>query len=126
MNPDVTRQQSLSEAFRHAGAGLRVLLGTQRNMRIHVLIAALAVGLSLGLGLSRSEWLLLLLTIGLVFTAEAMNTAIEAVVDLAHPEYHPLAKIAKDVAAAAVLLSALTAVLMGLGLFGPYILRLLR
>ena len=65
------------------------------------------------------DWAVLILTIAMVFTAEFINTAIEAVVDLASPEKHPLAKVGKDVGAAAVLISAIAAVLIGLLILGP-------
>ena len=73
-------------------------------------------------GLRGTELAILLLTIGFVLVLEALNTALEALVDLASPEYHPLAKIAKDVAAAAVLIAAITAVLVGLVLLLPRLL----
>lgn len=75
--------------------------------------------MGLWLGLGRLEWAVIVLAIGLVWMAEFVNTALEAVVDLASPDLHPLAKIGKDVAAAAVLAGAATAVLVGLLVLGP-------
>jgi diacylglycerol kinase len=75
--------------------------------------------LGLWLGLGRLEWAIILVTIAVVWMAEFVNTALEAVVDLASPDLHPLAKVGKDVAAAAVLVGALTAVLVGLLVLGP-------
>jgi len=112
--------------FRHAFAGLHHVLSSQRNMRIHLAVMVVVIGVGLALGLSRWEWALLALTIGLVLAAEAFNTALEVGIDLASPEYHPLARRAKDASAGAVLLAALTAVAVGLLLLGPHLWRLLR
>lgn len=90
-------------------------------MRVHFTAALFAVFVGWQLGLSAAEYAVLALTIGMVLVAELMNTAIEAVVDLAAPEFHPLAKRAKDVAAGAVLVSSIIAVIIGLFLFGPRI-----
>jgi diacylglycerol kinase len=106
-------------SFRFAGQGLRYLLRSQPNFVIHCLAAAVVVVLSVLLGLSPVEVGLLLVTIGSVLVCEAFNTALEAVVDLASPEYHELAKIAKDVAAASVLIAAIVAALVGLTVLGP-------
>jgi len=88
----------------------------QRNFRVEVCLAALALGLALWLGVSLVP--VLLLTV-LVLSLELLNTALEALTDLASPVYHPLAKRAKDTAAGAVLLASLTAFLLGLYLFLP-------
>ena len=106
-------------SFGFAGAGIVTLLHTQPNARVHLALGAGAASLAAWLGLSALECAVLVLTVGLVLVAEAVNTAIEAAVDLASPAIHPLAQRAKDVAAGAVLLSAVTAVLVGLALFGP-------
>jgi diacylglycerol kinase len=122
--PDLssTPPRNAFQPFWDAGRGLSYLFRTQRNIRIHLLVAIAAVGLGVWLGLERSEWAILTLTIGLVFGAEAMNTAIEAVIDLVQPTYHPLAGAAKDVAAGGVLIAALIAVVVGILLFGPRLL----
>ena len=86
--------------------------------------AVLVVLFALGLGTSSAETGVLILSIGLVLTCEAFNTALEAVVDLASPGYHPLAKLAKDVAAAGVLIAAVTTTLVGLAVLGPRLLAL--
>ena len=111
------RAHSLLLSFRYALAGLGWLVRTQRNARIHLIIALVAVALGAWLGLSGPEWAVLLLTIGLVLAAEAFNTALEAAVDLASPEWHALARIAKDVSAGGVLVLALAAVGVGVALF---------
>lgn len=118
----VTHAPSLVSAFRYAFAGVRYLLWTQRNAKIHCAIAIAAVILGLLLRISRGEWLALVLSIALVLATEGINTAIEAAVDLVSPHYHPLAKIAKDVAAGTVLLVAIASVIIGLIIFLPHML----
>ncbi|NEP42098.1 MAG: diacylglycerol kinase family protein [Okeania sp. SIO2H7] len=108
-------------SFRYAWAGLSYAFLTQRNFRIHTIVGSVAIALSIFLGLKPIEIGLIGLTIGLVMGMELLNTAIESVVDLSVGQtYHELAKIAKDCAAAAVLVSALVSVLVaGLLLFPP-------
>ncbi len=111
----VSRFQSFGHAFR----GWWYVLRTQRNAWIHVVIAAVVFLLSLWLRLDARDWATIILTTAMVFTAEFLNTAIEAVVDLASPQKHPLAKVGKDVGAGAVLIAALAAVLIGALILGP-------
>jgi diacylglycerol kinase len=111
------------ESFRHAFAGWRYMLRTQQNAWIHTGFTVFAIALGVWLGVSTQEWAILALAIGIVWMAEFTNTAIEAVVDLASPEIHPLAKIGKDVAAGAVLIGAVTAVVVGLLILGPPLLQ---
>ena len=106
-------------AFGHAFRGWGHVLKTQQNAWIHSLIAAIVVVMGLWLELPVSDWAILVLTIAMVFTAEFINTAIEAIVDLASPSYHPLAKVGKDVGAGAVLVAALAAIVVGLLILGP-------
>jgi diacylglycerol kinase len=106
-------------AFGHAFRGWGYVLRTQRNAWIHSLVASLVFAVGLWLKLSTTDWAILVLTIAMVFTAEFINTSIEAIVDLASPNYHPLAKVGKDVGAAAVLVAALAAILVGLLILGP-------
>jgi len=113
------RSRNLLQSFRYAFAGLRYALRTQRNTRIHMTIAAAAVAVGLWLGLSLTQWAVLALTIGFVLVGEMLNTVVETVVDLLSPGYHPLAKVVKDVAAGAVLLTALISVVVGLLVLGP-------
>ncbi len=115
------RTARLLQAFGYALKGLSYLLRTQRNAQIHCLIAACALALATVLGLERWEWLVLVLTIILVLAAEGFNTALEAAVDVATSNYHPLAAIAKDVAAGTVLLCAIGAVIVGCLLFLPHL-----
>jgi diacylglycerol kinase (ATP) len=107
------RQQGVARSFNHAYQGLVSAVRTQRNMRVHMLAAAGVLTLSLFLGVSALELAILVLTIMVVLVAELFNTAMEFAVDLVTREYRPLAKLAKDVSAGAVLLSSAGAVLVG-------------
>jgi diacylglycerol kinase (ATP) len=107
------------QSFRHAFRGWFYVLRTQRNAWIHSVIATAVFFVGLWLELSLIEWAVIILTAAFVFTAEFINTAIEVVVDLASPDEHPLARIGKDVGAAAVLVAALAAILIGLLILGP-------
>ena len=106
-------------SFGHALRGWGHVLKTQQNAWIHSLIASVVIALGLWLGLPVRDWAVIVLTIAMVFTAEFINTAIEAIVDLASPDHHPLAKVGKDVGAGAVLVAALAAVVVGLLILGP-------
>ena len=107
------------QSFKYAFHGRGHVLRTQHNAWIHSAIATVVFALALWLQLPPRDWAVLILTTAMVFSAEFVNTAIEAVVDLASPDKHPLAKIGKDVGAAAVLVAALAAILIGLLLLGP-------
>jgi diacylglycerol kinase len=106
-------------SFGHASHGWWYVLRTQRNAWIHAVISTLVILAALWLHLPLRDWAVLILTIAMVWTAEFINTALEAVVDLASPQQHHLAKAGKDVGAAAVLIAALAAILVGLFIFGP-------
>ena len=108
-----------AKSFHYAFDGWWFVLRTQHNAWIHAVISVMVVVVGLWLQLPWRDWAILILAIMVVWMAEFMNTAIEAVVDMTMPDIHPLAKIAKDVAAAAVLVGALGAVLIGLLLLGP-------
>jgi diacylglycerol kinase len=110
---------SRAASFRHAFRGWHYVIRTQKNAWIHSAIATIVFFLGAWLQLPARDWAVIVLTTAVVFTAEFMNTAIEAVVDLASPDIHPLAKIGKDVGAAAVLVAALAAILIGLLILGP-------
>lgn len=113
------RNTSLVESFRSAAAGLLYATRTQRNLRIHLVVAAAVVGIGLWLGLPVGQWAVLALTVGFVLVSEIFNTVLEALVDLVSPEYHPVARVAKDTTAGAVLLAALVAIVVGLLVLGP-------
>jgi diacylglycerol kinase len=112
-------------SFRYALAGIAELVRSQPNARIHLALAALVLAAGAWLGLSRTEWCLVAFSIAAVLAAEGFNTAIEHLTDLASPSHHPLAGKAKDVAAAAVLLTATGAAAVGLLVFIPKIMALL-
>jgi diacylglycerol kinase len=130
--PETSRppRATFLKSFLCAWNGLRYTFRTQRNARIHVVMALLAVAMGLWLGISPTDWVLVFVAIGGVFGAEMLNTAVEACADLATQEYHPLAKVAKDVGAGVVLLSAILSGIIGLFVFGPHLFpmigRLLR
>ena len=111
--------------FGYAFHGLWYALRTQRNARVHAAIATLAIAVSIFLRISSVEFAMIFVAITGVFIAEMFNTVIEICVDLASPTYHPLAKIAKDVAAGAVLLNAILSVIIGLFVLGPHVLTFL-
>jgi len=117
---------SRSLSFMHAFNGWRYVLRTQRNAWIHATISTVVVLVALWLRLPLRDWAVLFLTIALVWTAEFINTALESVVDLASPQQHPLARVGKDVGAAAVLLASMASILVGLLLLGPPLLEKLK
>lgn len=111
-------------SFIFAWQGIAHAFRSQRNFRVHTAIALGAVAVGLGVGLDATRWAIIAVTIGLVFSAELVNTALEAAVDLATDDRKPLAKVAKDAAAGAVLLAAACAVAVGVFILGPPLLRL--
>jgi diacylglycerol kinase len=120
------KAHSIFESLKYASAGIYFMLRTQRNMRVHVVAGFLAFAGAVWLGLPRLQLALLAVVCSLVVICEMFNTAVENAVDLATHRRHPLAKAAKDVAAAAVLAAALNAVLVGILLMGPPLWRLVR
>ena len=111
------RSRSLIESFNYAVSGIIYALKTERNMRVHFIIAIIVILLSLFFDFSRVELLLLFFTIALVLMAEMINTAIERTVDLITDDFHPLARLAKDVAAGGVLIAAINSLVVGYLLF---------
>ena len=107
--------------FSYAWNGMKHVLGTEKNFRIHLLAATLVIFFAFLFQLSQVEWGLIFLVIGFVLVSEMTNTAIEKLIDYLKPEIHPSAKIIKDIAAAAVLTSAIIAVIIGLIIFLPKI-----
>ena len=110
-----------AKSFKHAFRGVIVMVRTQHNVWLHFLAAAVTIFLGFYFHVSEGEWLALVFAIGFVIVTEAINTAIEFDIDLTSPEEHPFARDTKDVAAAAVLISALTAIAIGLIVFLPKI-----
>ncbi len=113
------RATSLLHSFKYAFEGVWYVLRSQRNAKIHLGVTLAVLLLGLFLRVSVLHWAVLVVTVGLVFAAEMFNTVIEALVDLVSPDYHPLAKIAKDAAAGAVFILAIMAVIVGLLILGP-------
>lgn len=107
-------------SFSYAFAGIAVLIKSQHNAWIHLLAIMLVISCGLFYQIDVVEWCLVILAIVAVLVAEALNTAIEFLCDVASPNLHPLVEKAKDVAAGAVLISAIGALIIGLTIFLPY------
>ena len=123
------RPLTFSGRLRSVGFALRgigVMLRSQHNAWVHAVATVVVVAVGAVLRLSRGEWCWIVLAIVSVWTAEALNTAFEFLTDVASPGFHPVARKAKDVAAGAILLAACGAVVIGLLVFGPHLLRLLQ
>ncbi|WP_178023160.1 diacylglycerol kinase family protein [uncultured Paenibacillus sp.] len=112
-----------SSSFRYAVEGIAASFKTQRHLRFHCAAAVIVIAAAIALSLPVRDVALLLLVIALVISLELVNTAIEAVVDLAAPEWHRLGKIAKDAAAGAVLVAAVFAVAIGILIFYDPVMR---
>jgi diacylglycerol kinase (ATP) len=117
------KHRPLFQSFNYAIDGLIYVLRTQRNMRIHFALAGLVLALSLALAVTGTEFTILVLAITMVISAELINTAIEAVIDVTTTSFDPVAKIAKDVAAAAVLVTALTSTIIAYIIFYPKLIK---
>jgi len=116
------RIRSLKCAFK----GIWVMIASQHNAWIHAAATIAVVLAGLAFHLNRFEWCWIILAIISVWTAEALNTAFEFLTDVASPSFHPLAEKAKDVAAAAVLITAIGSVLVGMLIFGPHLLASMK
>lgn len=113
------RSPSRLRSFGHAFAGMAHVLRTQRNAWIHAVMTLIVIVLGIWLRIPSTQWPALLLAVALVWMAEFINSALEAIVDLASPGRHPLARVGKDVGAAAVLIAALASAAVGLIIFLP-------
>ncbi|WP_433743216.1 diacylglycerol kinase family protein [Falsibacillus pallidus] len=113
--------RQFAASFMFAGNGLKYVMKNERNFKFHIGASIAAIILGILLSLEKWEWLILLLTISSVLSLEIINTAIEKAVDLVTEEYHPTAKLAKDLAAGAVLLAAIFSIIIGCVLFLPKI-----
>ncbi|WP_020470213.1 diacylglycerol kinase family protein [Zavarzinella formosa] len=120
----MNRRTSRLRSFRFAFAGLATLLKTQPNARIHAIITLAVVIAGIVFKLTSPEWCWIVLATAAVWVAEALNTSLEFLADAVCPEFHPLVKHSKDVAAGAVLLAAAGAVVIGLLIFGPHLLAI--
>ncbi|MGA1842164.1 MAG: diacylglycerol kinase family protein [bacterium] len=114
------------KSFVYAFKGILIMLKSQHNAWIHALATIIVCALGLSFGLTTFEWCWIVLSIMAVWTAEALNTAFEFLADAASPSYHPLIGKAKDVAAGAVLISAIGSAVIGLLIIGPYILEFFK
>ena len=122
MNP---RQEykKLINSFKYAIEGIISSFKTERNMKIHVLAMIVVIALGLFFKLNKVEWCFIIIAIASVISAELFNTAIETVVDMVSPERNPKAKLAKDIAAGAVLVVAIGAAIIGFIIFEPQIIN---
>ena len=110
-----------ADSFACAFRGIAALLKSEVHARIHLVATVAVLALGWWSDINAGEWMAVVLSIGLVWTAEALNTAIEYVADLAHPDEHPEVKKLKDLAAAAVLFASIAALVVGLIVFGPHL-----
>lgn len=120
------KNRTLRDSFQNAWAGIQYALKSQRNIRIHISMAVIVLVSGWLLEIGKMDFLLIINAISLVLFAEMVNTAVEKTVDLFMSTYHPLAKIAKNVAAGAVLIAAVNAVIMGVIILGVPLLRVFR
>jgi diacylglycerol kinase len=121
------RSGSLLESFYHAFNGLKSGFQTERNLRIHCLLAVCATALGIVLRIDALSWAAIVISIGVVLTAEFINTALEHLVDfVTEKTYHPAAKSAKDTAAAAVLIASFSALAVGCAIFAPRLLAFFK
>ena len=118
------KRKKLKNSFKYAFCGIITALKKEQNMKIHFTIAILVIIAGIILKISTIEWIICLILIGIVISLELVNTAIEQVVDIAMPEINEKAKIAKDVAAGAVLMVAIISLICGLIIFIPKIINL--
>jgi diacylglycerol kinase len=113
-------------SFKYALQGWWYVIRTQRNAWLHALASIIVIGISIWLKLERLEWALIIVAIAFVWTAEFFNTALEVIVDMTTQEVDPLAKVGKDVGAAAVLIASITAAIIGIIIFGPLLLAQIK
>lgn len=111
------KNKNIIESFNNAANGILQALKSERNMKLHIIAAALVIILSVIFGLTRVEFIIVCITIGMVLVCELINTALEALVDIITDEYHPKARFIKDVSAGAVLVSAFVSVIVAYFLF---------
>lgn len=110
-----------AKSFTHAGRGIGIFIRTTHNAWLHIAAFLAVLALAYLFSITKTEWLMVILASGMVFAAEAFNTAIEIDIDLTSPEYHPFARDTKDVAAGAVLIAAITAAIIGCVVFALHV-----
>lgn len=118
-------RHSTKKSFKYAFNGAKTAFHREPNLRIHLFFAIFALIFGFLLEISPTEWVLLLFTIFFVIMLELINTVLEALVNVVSPNFHPEAKVAKDVSASAVLFAAIISVIVGLVIFGPKFIQLL-
>ena len=117
-------KKKLKNSFKYAIEGIESAFKTEQNLKIHFIVMAIVIVLGILLKINYIEWAICFLLFGFVITAELLNTAIEVTVDLAMPQKNDKAKLAKDIAAGAVLVSSIIAILVGIVIFVPKIINL--
>jgi diacylglycerol kinase (ATP) len=130
MTDDISQTREFSivkraKSFTYAWRGIAIFIRTTHNAWIHLAILAFATAAGFFFRITTNDWMFLVFAAGLVLMAEAFNTAIEIDIDLTSPEYHPYARDTKDVAAGAVLIASVTAAIIGILIFAPYLLILI-
>jgi len=126
LNPKPFSLRNRFESFKYAMNGIKIMLRSQHNAWLHALATIMVALAGIFFGLERSEWCWIILAVMAVWTAEALNTAFEFLADVASPEYHPLVKKAKDVAAGAVLISAIGSVLISIFIILPRMIKMIE
>ena len=116
------RIRSLNYALR----GIKLMVTSQHNAQIHLIATSIVCLLGIMFGITRSEWCWIVIAVIVVWTAEALNTALEFLCDVTSIEFHPLIEKAKDLAAGAVLISAIGSLIIGLLVFGPYLIMFMK
>lgn len=124
MNPK-QEYKKIINSFKYAIEGLVSSFKTERNMRIHIMAMIIVIALGIFMKLNKIEWCIITIAIVMVISAELFNTAIENVVDMVSPQKNPQAKLVKDIAAAAVLVLAIGAAVIGIIIFGPKIVTII-
>lgn len=114
----------LLHSFKYATNGLFYVIRNEQNMKIHITMSIVVILLAFILKIPAVQWIILLIVIGIVLSLEAMNTAIERTIDLVTEDFHPLAKVAKDAAAASVFIFSIVAAIVGVIIFLPPLLKL--
>lgn len=117
----MSKKHSTYKSFLYSVEGLKTAIKREPNFRIEVLASILVLTLGYLLDVNKAEWMILVAVIFIVLILELINTSLEAIVDLISPKYHPKAKVAKDVAASAMLLAVIASVVIGLSIFVPKI-----
>jgi diacylglycerol kinase (ATP) len=118
--------KSRIQSFKYAGTGLAYVIRTQKNAWIHLILTVVVLLVTLWLKVSLRDAIILLMLIGMVWIAEFLNTALEVICDLASPNWNPLAKEGKNLGAAAVLIAAVIAAIIGVVILGPPLIDKLR